>query len=310
LRDNIIKYTNLYKALSIGTLVNFWGKVPLSPNPNLDADFVDSTEALKFCNALLNEAAKLPNTLPASTYLNRLGTEINLTNVIQALNARYYMMRKQNDSAIISAAVVNIAPNLANSKSIFVFNTLNPNPIFSTGFNGTFGYTVHTTNKFGLTGSLKPVAADARTTFYTDNKPSQGAQFGYGFGKTISDAIPFYLPGEMLLIQAEAYTRKGDYVNGKKFLDSVLKKTPAQDVFGVGANLPAYNGPLNEPSLLQEIYKNRCIELYMSGLKLSDSRRFLRPGPNEVNEERNRNYYPYPLVERSGNPKTPADPPN
>jgi hypothetical protein len=118
------------------------------------------------------------------------------------------------------------------------------------------------------------------------------------------------MPGEMLLIQAEAYTRKGDYVNGKKFLDSVLKKTPVQDVFGVGAGLPVYSGPLNETALLREIYKNRCIELYMSGLKLSDSSRFTRPGPNDPNEERNRNYYPYPLAERSGNPKTPADPSN
>ena len=62
-------------------------------------------------------------------------------------------------------------------------------------------------------------------------------------------------------------------------------------------------------SLLKEIYKNRCIELFMSGMKLSDSRRFARPGPNDLNAERNRNYYPYPLQERSGNPKTPADPP-
>ena len=114
----------------------------------------------------------------------------------------------------------------------------------------------------------------------------------------------------MLLIQAEAYTRNGDYINGKKFLDSVLKKTPAQDVFGVGANLPAYTGPIDAPSLLKEIYKNRCIELFMSGMKLEDSRRFERPGPTAANPERNRNYYPYPLQERSSNPNTPKDPDN
>jgi starch-binding outer membrane protein, SusD/RagB family len=308
LRDNVKKYTNLYKALSIGTLVNFWAKVPVNPNPNVNADFADSTDALKVCNLLLNEAAKLPNTFPAQPYLNRLGSEINLANVINALSARYYMMRREYDSAIVKAALVNLTQSNASSKSVFIFNNLNPNPLYNTGFNGAFGYTAKL--NFGLIGSLKPDPTDARTRFYTTNQPAPGAQFGFGFGKTISDAIPFYMPGEMLLIQAEAYTRKGDYLNGKKFLDSVLKKTPAQDVFGVGANLPAYNGLLNEPSLLQEIYKNRCIELYMSGLKLSDSRRFLRPGPNDANEERNRNYYPYPLVERSGNPKTPADPTN
>lgn len=308
LRDNVKKYTNLYKALSIGTLVNFWAKVPVNPNPNVNADFVDSTDALKVCNILLNEATKLPNTLPGQPYLNRLGSEINLANVINALGARYYTMRREYDSAIVKAALVNLTQGNASSKSIFIFNSLNPNPLYNTGFNGAFGYTAN--SNFGLPSSLKPDVPDTRTRFYTTNQPAPGAQFGYGFGKTINDAIPLYMPGEMLLIQAEAYTRKGDYVNGKKFLDSVLKKTPVQDVFGVGAALPVYSGPLNEPSLLQEIYKNRCIELYMSGLKLSDSRRFARPGPNDPNEERNRNYYPYPLVERYGNPKTPVDPSN
>jgi starch-binding outer membrane protein, SusD/RagB family len=47
----------------------------------------------------------------------------------------------------------------------------------------------------------------------------------------------------------------------------------------------------------------------MSGLKLEDSRRFNRPGPNETNFERNRNYFPYPNVERDNNQSnTPADP--
>ena len=308
LRNNIIKYVNVYKALSIGTMVNFWEKIPVYPNPDVDADFFDSTDALKVCNALLNEAAKLPNTQPAPPYLNRLGTEINLTNVINALSARYYIMRKENDSAIIKAALVNINPTLASSRSVFIFNNLNPNPLFSSGFNGTFGF--NSRPGFGLTGTLSPVLADSlRTIFYTVNKQPPGI-IGYGFGKTLTDAIPVYMPGEMLLIQAEAYTRNGDYINGKKFLDSVLKKTPAQDVFGVGANLPAYTGPIDAPSLLKEIYKNRCIELFMSGMRLSDSRRFLRPGPNDLNAERNRNYYPYPLQERSGNSKTPADPLN
>jgi starch-binding outer membrane protein, SusD/RagB family len=55
--------------------------------------------------------------------------------------------------------------------------------------------------------------------------------------------------------------------------------------------------------LLTAIYKHRCIELYMSGLKLEDMRRFNRP-----NTERKRNFYPYPFAERDNNPNTPADP--
>ena len=77
---------------------------------------------------------------------------------------------------------------------------------------------------------------------------------------------------------------------------------------GLGADLPAYAGPLDQASLLFEIYKNRCIELYLSGMKLEDSRRFNRPGPGTANAERARNFYPYPQQERDGNPNTPGDP--
>jgi hypothetical protein len=116
----------------------------------------------------------------------------------------------------------------------------------------------------------------------------------------------------MLLIQAEAWARKGDAASldsSKKYLDSVLKKTPAQDAFGIGATLQPYSGPMTKENLLTEIYKNRCIELFMLGLKFEDSRRFGRPGPLDPNSERNRTYYPYPFQERNGNPKTPPDPP-
>ncbi len=47
--------------------------------------------------------------------------------------------------------------------------------------------------------------------------------------------------------------------------------------------LPAYSGGTDAASVLTEIYRNRCIELFMSGLKLEDSRRFARPAT-----ERNR----------------------
>jgi hypothetical protein len=48
--------------------------------------------------------------------------------------------------------------------------------------------------------------------------------------------------------------------------------------------------------------------MMMSGMRLEDSRRFGRPGPNEPNEERNRNFYPYPNSERNNNVNTPPDP--
>ncbi|RYZ49533.1 MAG: RagB/SusD family protein, partial [Chitinophagaceae bacterium] len=76
------------------------------------------------------------------------------------------------------------------------------------------------------------------------------------------------------------------------------------DAFGVGADLPQINGPLTQQQILNEIYRQRSIELFMSGLRLEDMRRFDRPVA-----ERRRNFLPYPFLERDNNTNTPADPP-
>jgi hypothetical protein len=131
---------------------------------------------------------------------------------------------------------------------------------------------------------------------------------GSGFFRDDATAIPIYLPGEMLLIQAEGNARANNLPNAVSFLNQVLTKTT--DAFSLGANQPAYSGGNTQAAILQEIYRNRCMELYMSGMKLEDSRRFGRPGPGQAGAERTRNFYPYPQQERDGNPNTPTDPAN
>ena len=295
LNINIKKYAYLYKAMSLGTLANYWESFPVSTGN--EAAFVDRIEALKMAISMLETASLLPNT---SAPPAEFGTELNLKNVMNALMARYHMMIPGNyDQAIAKAALVDLK-----SRSVFIFNPQNPNPVFRSGFTAVFGYLPNAL--FGLPASLQPNAADGRIGTYL----SGSATAGFGFAKSDADSLPVFLPGEMLLIQAEGYVRKfpSDLINGKKFLDSVLRKTIVQDVFRIGANLPAYSGPLDSASLMKEIYKNRCIEMFMSGMKLEDCRRFIRPGPTAPNAERTRNYYPYPLQERNSNPNTPEDP--
>ncbi|MFN2440017.1 MAG: RagB/SusD family nutrient uptake outer membrane protein, partial [Chitinophagaceae bacterium] len=263
-------------------------------------------EALARAVQLLDEASTLlaATTVPAS-FTAAVGAEIDLRNTLLALSARYNNMLGNNDAAIAKAAAVDLT-----KRSVFFYNLTNPNPVFRSALttNNTYGIKTN----FGLTGSLTPDPADKRIAFHLTKNAATGSDAnGSGFFKSDLTTIPFYLPGEMLLIQAEAYARKGgaaDLVNAKVFLDRVLTKTPAQDVFGIGADLPAYAGPLTQAALLEEIYKNRAIELYLSGLRLEDSRRFARPAPGTPNADRSRNFYPYPQQERDGNPNTPTDP--
>jgi hypothetical protein len=83
----------------------------------------------------------------------------------------------------------------------------------------------------------------------------------------------------------------------------VVTKNPSADIYGVGANLPSLVGPYTQAQILDQIYKHRCIEMFMSGFKIEDMRRFGR-----ANTERTRNLLPYPFLERDNNTNTPADP--
>lgn len=298
LKNAIRIYGHLYKAMALGTMAAFWEKLPINTGTN--ATFNTKAEALAQAVLLLDQATTLlsSTTIPA-TFNTQVGTEIDLKNTLLALSARYNMMLLNNDAAIAKASAVDLT-----KKSTFFYNNVNTNPVFRSGVTTANVYGIRA--DFGLSGVLLPDVNDKRRIFHLVKNAANGS----GFFLSDATSIPIYQPGEMLLIQAEANARKNLLGPAKSFLDMVLTKTPAQDAFGVGADLPAYAGALDQASLLQEIYKNRCIELYLSGMKLEDSRRFTRPGPGSAAPERTRNYYPYPQQERDGNSNTPADPPN
>ena len=157
---------------------------------------------------------------------------------------------------------------------------------------------------FGLTGTLAPEAAYGRFAFYLGGTTLSRAT---GFFKSDLDAIPVYLPSEMILIKAEVLARQNKLTEA--VTESNKIRTKSTDPLSVTAKLAAYSGAQTQAAILEEIYKQRCIELYISGLKLDDSRRFVRPGSNDAGSERNRNFYPYPTIERDNNQtNTPADP--
>ncbi|WP_315815664.1 RagB/SusD family nutrient uptake outer membrane protein [Paraflavitalea speifideaquila] len=158
----------------------------------------------------------------------------------------------------------------------------------------------------GLPPAIAPSLTDKRVPFYITVNTTSAQRFRInGFGGTSASAWPIYLPGEMTLIKAEAAARQNQIPAAIAFLNQILIKKPVDDPFGVGADQPVYAGVVTQAAILEQIYRNRSIELYMSGLRIQDQRRFNRP-----TAERKRNYMPYPFVERDNNPNTPADPPN
>ncbi|MBU6219527.1 MAG: RagB/SusD family nutrient uptake outer membrane protein [Bacteroidetes bacterium] len=298
-----IAYGSIFKALSLGNLATYFQQAPIQVTAK--ASFQTREALLTEAITTLNTAkSKVQATAPSSSFLNKTVGGLDILNTINALIARYSLMNGKWDDALTAANAVNLK-----AKSVFRYDDIARNPIFDVALSNVNVFQPISAN-LGLKGDLIPSQDDKRVLFYLRSKtPSATGIFsGTGFFTANKTEIPVFIPGEIMLIKAEALARKNQLSDAKVELDKVLTKKASEDIFAIGADLPAYSGALTQEALLKEIYRNRCIELYMSGLKLEDSRRFLRPGPGASGAERTRNFYPYPNNERDNNPNTPADP--
>jgi hypothetical protein len=309
-------YGSIYYALNVGSLLQFYEKIPLKTEAN--ATFNTREEALnKVIQVLESADADLASTNPSAKFLSRVPAGIDAKNTVKALLARYYNILSMvtgtynptaGAKAIANASAVSLAV-----KSEFRFSALTISSFGDLAAGGNVFAAVD--SSLGLKNGLAPVpaATDPRVGFYIRNVGGNLLMKGFGLNSTTS--MPVYLPGEMNLIIAECNARAGGagLTASKTALDAVRTKTT--DAFGIGANQPAYAGPLTTTDLLNDIYKQRRLELFLSGMELEDSRRFARvvpiapPTPVNANAERNRfNYYPYPVTERNNNTNTPQDP--
>lgn len=291
----LIAYSSVFKALAIGNLSQYWEKIPAGIGHNVG--FITRVEGFNKAIAVIDNALALMATNNSNGSIANVPSGVAVKNTLIALKARYALFAGNYPLALTTANLVD--PTVF---STFNFDQQTFNPIFdiATSTNNVFQ---PSNIQLGLTGAFVPDAGDQRVAFYTQpivKAPFLGIK---GFGATLTTAIPVFLPGEITLIKAEAYARQPDLTNALIELNKVVTKTPASDHFGVGAGLSMLTGPYTQAQILDLIYKHRCIELFMSGLKIEDMRRFGRP-----NSERKRNFFPYPFAERDNNTNTPADP--
>jgi starch-binding outer membrane protein, SusD/RagB family len=297
-------YASMFKALAIGTLATFYEKMPVTLGKN--QPFVSREDALRQAVLLLENAEKVvPATIPTSIS-GKLVAGVDLKNSLIALQARYNLMLKDYGKASAAANKVNLAV-----KSGFRYDAVNTNPIFFVSYSNR--NVLEPTNKnFGLPAALAPDTLDKRIAFYLNPAASSAINLGFGFPRTTTSEIPVYLPGEMRLIKAECLAQT-DVTGAIAELNGVIKKKAADDAYGVGADIAAgYTGAATKDAVLVEIYRQRCIELAFSGLRIEDSRRFGRPGPEAplATRERGRNFMPYPQSERDNNTSIVPDPAN
>lgn len=308
LSASVEAYGLLFKALALGTVAQYWeqGIINVVKFENGEnATFSSRNELLKTAISLLENATNLAPSISDAFYDDdAVGDNIDIANAALALLARYKLMTGDYQGAITNANLVDLT-----KKSEFLFDNVITNPVYRSSLVTQNVYDATRDGNMGLPTSLSidPIN-DKRFSFYLRKDSSTGEHFATGFFTSDEDPIPLYLPGEMMLIKAEAHARLDELTEAVAELNKVLTKKASDDAFGVGADLPAYSGSLTKTAILDEIYKNRAIELYMGGLRLEDSRRFGRPGPGEANSERTRNFYPYPKPEVDNNPNTPNNP--
>ncbi len=294
--SGLIAHASILKALAMGTLSMFWEKVPDSIGKNVT--FSDRMAGYARAIAVLDNAINTVKATPISAaYTSDAIAGLDYLNTLYALKARYALFSGKYSDALAAANSVDLT-----KKSTFNYDAVSTNPIFTTVTSTNNVYQA-IDSTLGLPAALAPSAGDGRIAFYTSINATINPRYRInGFYNATTTGIPVYLPSEMTLIKAEAYARANDLTNALTELNKVVTKTAAADPFKVGANLPASTAS-TQANLLTEIYKNRCIELYMSGLKIEDMRRFGRP-----TSEMKRNFFPYPFKERDGNTNTPADP--
>ena len=295
--SGLIGYASIFEALAYGDLAEFWEKVPASNGVNVS--FIDRAQGYAKAISIIDSALSAVSANSISpAFLSNIPAGIDIVNTLHALKARFSLASGNYSVALTEANLVSLT-----TKSQFNFSSVNLNPIYEThtSTNNVCGALDLTT--LGLPAGLQPDPNDLRLKFY-DTAGIASKIKGFAPLTNPTNPWPVYLPGEMTLVKAEAYARAStpDLVNALIELNKIQTKAPASDPYGVGANLTAY-APLTQAQILDQIYKQRCIELYMSGLKIEDMRRFGRP-----NSERKRNLLPYPFLERDNNTNTPADP--
>ena len=306
--SGLLAYASIFKAMAIGNLAMFFEQIPAAPGTQTaPAAFQSRADGFRRAVTTLRAAqTALGANPPSAAFFANVPTSVTpafFNNTINALIARYSLFAGDYAGALTAANLV----DLNYGGAILGYDAIVTNPIFTTATATNNVYQI-LDSTLGLPTALAPDLNDQRIAFYTAINPTIQPRYRIkGFFNAATQAIPVYLPDEIRLIKAECYVKQAapNLTAAVAEIDAVRTQLPSADPFGVGGGLTAYSGTVSSAALTDEIYRQRCIELCMSGMRLEDNRRLGRPV-----SERRRTFFPYPSRERDNNPNTPADPAN
>ena len=279
MRAGVSATAKLFKAMALGYAATLYEELPIDitvENPVPQPRDVVLDTVLALLESAREDLETVTDAQLADFRTRVLGSSTNpgikLRSTIDAMLARYYLMDGQYQAAIDAAERVDLGV-----LSELRFPTPTRNPINNLAFG--LNYVA------GLQSFIEEAeAGDDRPAYWLDVEgdtlPANPVNiilrpFLKYSGN--NDAFPIYLPDEMKLIQAEAYTRLGGAAN---FLlaANLINEVRTQTSSGVDepvASLPAIlvASLASEAALLDQIAYERRYELFMQGLRWEDTRR-------------------------------------
>lgn len=297
-RTGIVAVAELFKAMALGGAILNFEQVAVDADP--EGSPVQPRDAVleQIISLLESARARLQGVSDADlgTLRSRvLASGIHLRGTIDAMLARYYLIDGQYQQAIDAADRVD--PTVL---SAFEYSSTDVNPIWN--------YSVAANYTAGLRSFVDDAeSGDQRPAFWVVTDPDQTevgqpdslitplAQY-----TTRHDPYPVYLPDEMKLIKAEAYTRLNNLAAARTLVNEVRTQAESSVEEPV-ANLPALTDEelATADDLLRQIAYERRYELYMQGLRWEDMRRL----GSYIDHAPTLEYLPFPDAECQRNPQ-------
>ncbi len=310
-------YAKFFEGMTTAYLGFYWEQATIQNNPDNQAEFRPRADVLNAALDDLDTALGIFNgTAGSADYINGLvSDEFSIIDIIHVFRARILMELGDYQNAVAAANNVDLT-----KRSVWTYEgtTSGRNPVYMNQYDPGANERWKAVENMGVT----PEAGDQRLSFYVGAPTAiSSIECGFntyfitGFWDATDENIPVYLPDEVKLIKAEAYAHMGgaNLAQAVILIDEVRQDNA--DLFGVNAGLGPWTGnPADQQAVLDEVFYNYAMELYLSGMRWLAHRR-IYPGhlngvtpPVDCAKMRTRNYYPYPYTEISNNPNVPADP--
>lgn len=301
-----VALAKLIKAMALGNAAQHFERLPLDadlaggqPQPRV-AVLEEVISLLESARADLGTVSDAE--LAVSFNARVLGSGINLRNTVDAMLARYSLVlaAERSDQALYRQAIEAAGRVSRTAVSVLPYPNPNVNPVYNYSLAG--ARYVAALRSF----VLEAEPGDQRPAFWVDvaatpvrGNPTDTLLLPFKAFADRNSPIPVYLPDEMLLIQAEAYTRLGDFAQARTLINRVRTQASASAI-DPAAGLPALPDAAldTEAELLAQIAYERQYELYWVGNRWSDLRRL----DAFVDEEPSIQFLPFPLRECQINP--------